>query len=212
MRLVRLSNNMIIRVTLIALALYATGCSTNAGTNSKTEASRIAQTDSSYTNYHRKAQRVIDSLKLDKEKIYIEVSKSSYLLQLKIGEVVIKGYPVVLGFDPINDKRQEGDGCTPEGTFKIQSKYPHKSWSKFIWFDYPNDESRKKFEARKKKGEIPKDARIGGEVGIHGVPDKDDRIIDQKINWTLGCVSLKTADINEIYSLVKVGTKVVIEH
>lgn len=212
MRLVRLSNNMIIRITLIALALYVAGCSTNAGTNSKTEAARIAQSDSAYTNYHRKAQRVIDSLKLDKEKIYIEVSKSSYLLQLKIGEVVIKGYPVVLGFDPVNDKKQEGDGCTPEGTFKIQSKYPHKSWSKFIWFDYPNDESRKKFEARKKKGEIPKDARIGGEVGIHGVPDKDDRIIDQKINWTLGCVSLKTADINEIYSLVKVGTKVVIEH
>jgi murein L,D-transpeptidase YafK len=200
------------RIVLIVLAVYAIGCTTNAGTNPKRDAATIAQADSIYSNYYRKAQRVIDSLKLDKEKIYIKVSKSSYLLQLKIGEVVIKGYPVVLGFDPINDKRQEGDGCTPEGTFKIQSKYPHKSWSKFIWFDYPNDESRKKFETRKKNGEIPKNARIGGEVGIHGVPDKDDRIIDQKINWTLGCVSLKTADINEIYSLVKVGTKVVIEH
>lgn len=204
--------NMIIRIVFATFVLYAAGCTTNAGTHSKTGNARVAQGDSIYINYHRTAQRVIDSLKLDKSKIFIKVSKGSYLLQLKIGEVVVKGYPVVLGFDPINDKKQEGDGCTPEGTFKIQSKYPHKSWSKFIWFDYPNDESRKKFEARKKKGEIPKNARIGGEVGIHGVPDKDDRIIDQGINWTLGCVSLKTADINEIYSLVKVGTKVVIVH
>lgn len=203
---------MIIRIVFIALAIYVTGCTTNAGTNSKINEAGGVQADSIYINYHRNAQRVIDSLKLDKANVYIEVSKSSYLLQLKIGKVVIKGYPVVLGFDPVNDKKQEGDGCTPEGTFKIQSKYPHKSWSKFIWFDYPNDESRKKFEARKKKGEIPKNARIGGEVGIHGVPDKDDRIIDQGINWTLGCVSLKTADINEVYSLVKVGTKVVIKH
>lgn len=163
-----------------------------------------------YTNYHLRASRIIDSLKLNKNNLYIEIDKSDYTLTIKIGNKVVKTYPVVLGFDPVNDKKMEGDGCTPEDTFKIISKYPHKSWTKFIWFDYPNAASKKKFEARKKKGEIPKDAKIGGEVGIHGVPGEDDRIIDQKINWTLGCISLKTADINEIYDLVKVGTKVVI--
>lgn len=165
-----------------------------------------------YTNYHLKAKKVIDSLKLDKNKVYVEVSKSGYKLSLKIDSIVIKSFPVVLGFNPKDDKKMQGDGCTPEGTFKVISKYPHKSWTKFIWFDYPNDDSRKKFNDRKKKKEIPQDAKIGGEVGIHGVPGENDRIIDQKQNWTLGCVSLKTADINEIYDLVKVGTKVVIYH
>lgn len=181
---------------------------------SKAEKSSTAEKTSDtakYKNYHLKAQKVIDSLKLDKNKLYIFIDKSDYKLSLKIGETVVKGYPVVLGFNPMDDKKQEGDGCTPEGTFKVQSKYPHKSWSKFIWFDYPNDDSRKKFETRKKNGEIPKNARIGGEVGIHGVPGEMDELIDQGQNWTLGCISLKTADINEIYALVKVGTKVVIQ-
>lgn len=163
-------------------------------------------------NYHLKAAKVIDSLKLNKNNVYIEIDKSDYTLTIKIGNKVVKTYPVVLGFDPVGDKKMQGDGCTPEDTFKIISKYPHKSWTKFIWFDYPNAASKKKFEARKKKGEIPKDAKIGGEVGIHGVPGEDDTIIDRKINWTLGCISLKTADINEIYDLVKVGTKVIIRY
>jgi murein L,D-transpeptidase YafK len=188
---------------LIVVCILLTACSTKAGQTADS---------SKYTNAHLKAQRVIDSLKLDKNKVYIEIHKTQYVLQLKIGETVIKSYPVVLGFDPVNDKKQEGDGCTPEGIFKVQSKYPHKSWTKFIWFDYPNTESYKKFADRKKKGEIPQTAKIGGEVGIHGVPDSNDAIIDNGINWTLGCISLKTADINEIYDLVKVGTKVVIKH
>ncbi|HYG14992.1 MAG TPA: L,D-transpeptidase [Bacteroidia bacterium] len=163
-----------------------------------------------YVNYHLAAQKVIDSLKLNKNKLYVEVDKSDYTLYIKIGDTIVKSYPVVLGFNPVDDKMKEGDGCTPEGTFKVRAKYPHASWSKFIWFDYPNTDSYKKFEQRKKDGVIPKTAKIGGEVGIHGVPGEADEIIDQKQNWTLGCVSLKTADINEIYSLVKVGTKVVI--
>lgn len=163
-----------------------------------------------FINYHLTAQKVIDSLKLNKNKLYIEVDKSDYTLYIKVGDTVVKSYPVVLGFNPVDDKMKEGDGCTPEGTFKVRAKYPHASWSKFIWFDYPNAESEKKFNQRKKDGVIPKNARIGGEVGIHGVPGEADEIIDEKQNWTLGCVSLKTADINEIYSLVKVGTKVVI--
>lgn len=185
--------------TFLCLSFFA--CSTKANDTSK-----------HYINYHLKATAIIDSLKLDKKKIYIQIDKSSYTLSLKVGETVIKSYPVVLGFNPVDDKMKEGDGCTPEGTFKIRSQYPHKSWSKFIWIDYPNDESRKKFAERKRKGLIPKNAKIGGEIGIHGVPAGYDKAIDNKQNWTLGCISLKNKDVNEIYSLVKAGTKIVINH
>ncbi len=155
----------------------------------------------------------VPEVKLDPEQINpaatrIEIDKGDYELALFEGDQLLKRYPVVLGPNPTDDKKQEGDGCTPEGKFKIQSKYPHAKWSHFLWIDYPNAESWKKFEARKKRGEISREASIGGEIGIHGVPSGGDYMIGKQINWTLGCISLRNADIQEIYPLVQVGTEV----
>ena len=141
---------------------------------------------------------------------HLEIDKSDYELHLYEGETRLKSYPVVLGPNPIDDKMQQGDGCTPEGTFKIRARYPHDSWSHFLWIDYPNAASWKKFKDRKAKGKIPADAQIGGEIGIHGVPQGRDDILENGINWTLGCISVSNAHIQEIYPLVRVGTEVVI--
>jgi murein L,D-transpeptidase YafK len=142
---------------------------------------------------------LLDSLKIDPQTLQFLVVKSKYELSVWHDSMKIKTYPVVFGTNPVDDKLREGDRCTPEGKFKIRSKYPHPSWSKFIWIDYPNADSWKKHNAAKKKGLIPQNATIGGEVGIHGVPENSDFAIDQKNNWTWGCISLKTKDINEIY-------------
>ncbi len=155
--------------------------------------------------------QLIDSLRIDKDLISIHISKSGFLLQLKCDSTLIKSYPVVLGGNPVDDKRREGDKCTPEGEFEIRDLYPHKKWSKFLWLDYPTPASWKKFNAAKEAGEIPALATIGGEIGIHGVPDNNNELIDEMNNWTLGCISLKNADIDEIYDAVQVGTKVFIE-
>jgi murein L,D-transpeptidase YafK len=164
-----------------------------------------------FVNYNISLQRIIDSLKLNKTHAKIQVSKLKYTLSISIDSKVIKSYPIVLGTNPINDKLREGDRCTPEGRFKIISKYPHKAWSKFIWFDYPNVESYKKHNQAKQNKIIPKNSTIGGEVGIHGVPNGADHAIDEKQNWTWGCVSLKNNDINEIYKFVFIGMVVEIE-
>jgi murein L,D-transpeptidase YafK len=200
------------RLLFIIATLGCLACHPDNSSAKSTSQGSPADSTKKHVNYNLKAKKVIDSLKLDKRKIYIQIDKSKYTLSLKIGETVIKSYPVVLGFNPVDDKMKEGDGCTPEGTFKIKSQYPHKSWNKFIWIDYPNAESWKKFKQRKKDGTIPKNAKIGGEIGIHGVPKGTDMFIDMGKNWTLGCISLKNADVSEIYSLVKAGTKIVINH
>ena len=124
----------------------------------------------------------------------------------------IKSYPVVFGSNPIDDKLRQGDSCTPEGIFKVRAHYPHKSWSKFIWIDYPTEDSWKKHNTAKSSGFITENAAIGGEIGIHGVPEGYDNMIDEKYNWTLGCISLKNVDVNEIYMIIKVGTKIEIRH
>ena len=139
---------------------------------------------------------------LSAQDLHILIDKSDYTLQVKNKDEVLISYDVVFGPDPVNDKRMEGDKRTPEGRFKIRDMYPHRSWSKFIWIDYPNEVSWRKHEESKRTGEIPESARIGGEIGIHGVPERKDGLIDERVNWTLGCISLKNADINELYSCI----------
>ncbi|MEX0967197.1 MAG: L,D-transpeptidase [Bacteroidia bacterium] len=153
----------------------------------------------------------LDSLEVDKTKTWIHISKSKRVLALMEDTHLLKRYPVVLGFNPTDDKLREGDGCTPEGTFKIRDLYPHRSWSKFIWIDYPNDASWEKHEAAKAGGSIPAESAIGGEVGIHGVPAGSDFLITMKEDWTLGCISLKNDDVDELYKYVQQGTTIVIE-
>ena len=155
---------------------------------------------------------LIDSLSIDTGGIYLHIDKSDYVLSVMADTVIVKQYPVVLGGNPVDDKRMQGDQCTPEGRFRVLSKYPHRSWEKFIWIDYPNNESRIKFNEAKARGDIPPDARIGGEIGIHGVPGGADEVISLGINWTLGCISLKNDDINEIYPYIDKGSVVIIQY
>ena len=155
---------------------------------------------------------LIDSLELSIPELYIHIDKSDFILSIMADSQVVKQYPIVLGGNPVDDKKMQGDQCTPEGKFSVRTKYPHRSWEKFIWIDYPNDDSWKKFNAAKASGNIPEDASIGGEIGIHGVPGDADEIIAMGINWTLGCISLKNEDINDFYPYIIKGSLVHIQY
>lgn len=152
----------------------------------------------------------IDSLGLEPADIHLAISKTDYRLKVMADTLVLKTYPVVLGGNPIDDKLRQGDQCTPEGIFHLRAKYPHDKWSKFLWIDYPTEDSWRKHQAAKANGEISESATIGGEVGIHGVPLGRDDMIPAQYNWTLGCISLRNVDIDEIYPFVEIGTRVVI--
>jgi len=161
-----------------------------------------------YKNNHCSFSALIDSFQINKDSIEILIDKSDYILSIFYDSLVIKEYPIVLGGNPIDDKLIQGDRCTPEGIFYMVSKYPHKSWSKFIWINYPSEESWKKHMKAKEEKVIPANAQIGGEIGIHGVPENMDYLIDQRRNWTLGCISLKNKDINEIFPFINEKTRI----
>ncbi|MGE3726241.1 MAG: murein L,D-transpeptidase family protein [Candidatus Sericytochromatia bacterium] len=136
------------------------------------------------------------------------VDKSAYLMAVISAGKVIKTYPVVFGFGAGPDKLREGDGATPEGLFRIQNKYPHPNWTYFLWLDYPTADSWRKHRAAKASGKLDANAGIGSEIGIHGVPLDQNQWIDQRKNWTAGCISLKNTDIQELYPWIKAGTSV----
>jgi len=142
--------------------------------------------------------------------VYLIVDKSDYELQVYDEEGWYATYPVVFGNKDLSDKLMEGDRKTPEGTFKITSKRPHEKWHKMLMLDYPTKESYDKFNQRKAQGLIPKNAKIGGGIAIHGTWPNDNIVVDDYTNWTNGCIALKNEDLDELEVYLPIGTKVVV--
>jgi murein L,D-transpeptidase YafK len=53
----------------------------------------------------------------------------------------------------------------------------------------------------------------GGQIRIHGYKSsfEGDQELEKKKNWTAGCIALTNDEMDEIYDLIKVGTKIIIE-
>ena len=138
----------------------------------------------------------------------IIIDKSDYTLMLYDQDGWLATYPVVFGSKQQEDKKMEGDRLTPNGKFRITYKKNHKEWGCFLLLDYPNKESYEKFNERKRKGLIPKTAKIGGGIGIHGTRPTEEYAVDKFMNWTNGCISVKYSDIFELYEMIPIGTEV----
>jgi murein L,D-transpeptidase YafK len=140
--------------------------------------------------------------------VYVVIVKSNYELKVYDQDGWYGTYPVVFGSKSLGDKMMEGDRRTPEGTYHIASKRPHEKWDKMMLIDFPTRSDIEKFNARKAKGLIPRSAKIGGGIAIHGTWPHDDLAVDLYQNWTNGCIALKNEDVDELYDLLPVGTTV----
>jgi hypothetical protein len=146
------------------------------------------------------------------------VHKAARSLELFDGERLVKTYPIALGTNPVDAKRKEGDGCTPEGTFSICTKNERSRYHLFLGLTYPGIEDAERglrvgqitraqhdeiVEALRAGTRPPWDTPLGGEVGLHGGGAEGD--------WTVGCIALEDADIEELFLLLELGDEVVIE-
>jgi len=152
-----------------------------------------------------------DSSKLPESPYRVVIDKSDYELKVYDEDGWVGTYPVVFGDPSLADKKMEGDKLTPEGVFHIVSKKIHKKWGPFLLLDYPNAASYAHFKDLKAQRKIPSKASIGGGIGIHGTRPNEEYAVDNFINWTDGCVSVKYSDIRELYDMLPVGTEVVIQ-
>jgi L,D-transpeptidase catalytic domain len=144
---------------------------------------------------------------------WILVQKTQRALSLFEGSQLVKTYPIVLGKDPYWAKLYQGDHRTPEGEYHVSDKYFHPFWSRFMMLDYPTSMNREVYAWSRAHALLPRRGRgepgPGGAVGIHGT--EDESLNRRGINWTEGCISLFNHDVEELYQLVPIGTRVVIE-
>lgn len=130
----------------------------------------------------------------------VVVNKGARKLYLLNYEEVLKEYNVDLGFAPVGDKKIEGDGKTPEGTYVIDRRNPNSRYYLSVGISYPNKQDIAEARAM---GKEP-----GGDIFIHGQPNsrKELRRARKTPDWTAGCIAIQNAEIAEIYAMVRDGT------
>ena len=150
----------------------------------------------------------IEEINKTKPVTTIEVFKQQRQLKLKHHDQIIRSYPIRLGFNPMGHKQFEGDGKTPEGTYTIDWRNPQSAYYKSLHISYPNPNDLTYAKQRQKSA--------GGDVMIHGtVPTPatsfpaSSTYMPRK-DWTLGCIAVTNADMDEIWQLVKNGTQIII--
>lgn len=132
----------------------------------------------------------------------IVVTKSERTLSLMEGDTILRAYPIVLGGDPVGHKVQEGDGRTPEGLYRIDSRNEGSSFYRSLHISYPDADDRARAEA---KGVSP-----GGDIVIHGIRNGFGWIgrLHRVADWTEGCIALTDEEMIEIWHAVPDGTPI----
>jgi len=133
---------------------------------------------------------------------YVKVFKAKREMVLYRHGEPIKRYHVSLGDNPIGHKQQQGDEKTPEGIYTIDFRNPKSSYHLSLHINYPNVEDKRK---AKQRGVHP-----GGDIFIHGLPNGMGAMAKLFLNrdWTDGCIAVNNQEIEEIWRLVRDGTRI----
>jgi len=177
-------------------------------------ASQAAQLNSELSRYADKEQvarwramvlRTVDWSKRHQAAAVVVVKAEHRLTLYKNGRPVLSYRPVRLGFNGVQEKRYEDDGATPEGDYRIVRKRDRgqTEFYRALLLDYPNADDQRRFQAARRAGEIPAEARIGGNIEIHGEANR-------QLSETLGCVMLSNRQMDGLFREVEDGTPVTI--
>ena len=137
-----------------------------------------------------------------KNKKAIIINKSEYTLYLIDSGKVHSKYFIELGGNPFDDKYYEGDGCTPEGLYRVQEKKDkkHTIFHKAYLINYPNKQDLK-------------NGKTGSLIEIHGGGSgkKGDDVTEEGWgNWTFGCIALSDSDMDIIFPYINKGDRITI--
>jgi len=132
----------------------------------------------------------------------IVIEKSAHTMTLYRGDVAVHRYKVALGTQPVGRKERQGDHKTPEGDYVVDRKNAQSIFHLALHISYPNSDDR---ERAKKLGISP-----GGDIEIHGLEKKYAYLgpLHRQADWTDGCIAVTNAEIEEIWKIAPVGTRV----
>lgn len=149
------------------------------------------------------------------EPLEIRVHKSQRKLEVWNRTARIHCFSIGLGRSPLGHKEREGDCRTPEGSYRVCVKNPKSRFHLSLGLDYPSVEDARRdrgggvisvaqleqIECAHRQGRRPPwDTPLGGEIYIHGgLEDTPD---------SRGCIALLNRDMEILFELISVGTRV----
>lgn len=134
----------------------------------------------------------------------VVVHKAARRLELYRAGVLLKSYAVSLGRHPTGAKRQQGDGRTPEGEYRLDYRKADSSFYRALHISYPGPAD---LAAARSQRIDP-----GGLVMLHGTKNGLGWLgrMHLALDWTDGCVAVTDREIDEIWRAVPDGTKIVL--
>lgn len=160
--------------------------------------------------------------------VNIVIERKNYVLHVYEDTVLIKSYRASFGRNLRNKKTFADDGATPVGSYSVCSIDSSHTYYKYLKLNYPNlddavEALRKgiitqrefnnlKFDFYYKEC-IETETVLGNNIGIHGIGRLNYvfKNLPFVYNWTDGSIALSNENIDEILSVIRKGTKVVIK-
>ncbi|MGR5177090.1 L,D-transpeptidase family protein [Vibrio parahaemolyticus] len=135
----------------------------------------------------------------------VEVKKSKRRMYLMDGDVIVREYRIALGKNPRGHKIQEGDNRTPEGRYYLDFVMDDSAFYRSMHINYPNLRDKNRAQSL---GVDP-----GGNIKIHGLKNDNTKPPQfvQSFDWTNGCIAITNEEMDELVSLVKIGTPIYIK-
>ena len=140
------------------------------------------------------------------------IDKAAYSLSLYQSGRLIETFNIELGFNPIDDKFLEGDGCTPEGIYRVTKvrDIGDTHYYRAFMIDYPTSTDKKELLDIKADKKVPYIESAGGLIEIHGNGSGKKGKSDGS-NWTLGCIALSNSSMDKLFDYkISAGTPITI--
>ena len=158
----------------------------------------------------------------------IIIDRHNYTLGIYEDSVLVKNYRVSFGKSVLTPKTRAGDKSTPVGVYRICKIYKTHKYHKFFQINYPNLDDgasalRKGWISQKEFNDIKFQYYyegctkfhiiLGGDIGIHGIGELNYifKNLPFVFNWTNGSIAMSNENIDEIFSVIREGTEVVIK-
>lgn len=134
------------------------------------------------------------------------IDKAERKMRLMDGNEVRFACRIALGREPVGAKEAEGDGRTPEGTYRICLVKEEGKYGRSLALSYPGmEDAQKAFSegridertlenirlAHQENRRPPWGSPLGGEIYIHEGGSETD--------WTQGCIALDEKDMDELF-------------
>ncbi len=155
--------------------------------------------------------------------IWLLVDTKAHKIEVKKGEQTLETLQgIAIGRKGAGLKTHRGDDITPQGNYRIGWIGEKSHFRKFFGLTYPSTQdadialkrgiiSEQDYYSIKVANQFnqipPQNTPLGGQIGIHGIGDGDERV-HQVFDWTHGCIALTNSQIDQLSQWLDTGTVV----